>query len=152
MAQVQNGSLGLSNPFDTGDIVSHILILNETELLVIIRCSTYPGKLKEIWIYNVCNNHYTELDIYNVHENIVCENIRHYTASLNDNKSFLYLFGESGKIIKLNLKTKKFEISNKSYHNGWGSRSLFINGQFHIFGGYNKKDKYHFIWNENKKK
>eukprot|EP01084_Bolivina_argentea_P038563 71322_1 len=150
MAQAQNGWVELSNPpfrnISFGDKVSLPLTLNDTELLVLIEDN--DGSLKEIWIYNVFNDNYTKL----IDEKSINETITYFTASLHDNKLFLYLFGESGKIIKLNLKTKKFEISNKSYHNGWGSRSLFINGQFHIFGGYNKKDKYHFIWNENKKK
>eukprot|EP01084_Bolivina_argentea_P012512 23424_1 len=109
--------------------ISHILTLNEMEILVTfdLHCA-----LQEIWIYNISNDIYTQ---FLKLDRTVNEIIKYYTASLNDNKSFLYLFGESGQIIKLNLKTKQFEISNKSYHDGSWSRSLFIDGQFHIFGG-----------------
>eukprot|EP01084_Bolivina_argentea_P103603 185560_1 len=96
----------LSNPpFD--DLISHVLTLNNTELLISI--DDYDDILNEIWIYNISNDNYTKL----ISENIVNEIIQYYTASLNDNKSFLYLFGESGQIIKLNLKTKQFKVSNK---------------------------------------
>eukprot|EP01084_Bolivina_argentea_P225626 381229_1 len=118
MTQVQNHWVELSNPsFDNYDAerVSCILPLNDTELFVIIEDS--DCRLKEIWIYNICYDNYTNL----IPEKSVNKNICHYTASLNDNKSFLYLFGESGKIIKLNLKTKQFEISNKKYHCGSNS-------------------------------
>eukprot|EP01084_Bolivina_argentea_P103604 185561_1 len=94
-------------PVHNYDAVSHIFSLNNTELLVITCDLSY--KLKQIWIYNICNDNYTKL----ISENIVNEIIQYYTASLNDNKSFLYLFGESGQIIKLNLKTKQFKVSNK---------------------------------------
>eukprot|EP01084_Bolivina_argentea_P286437 491338_1 len=119
--------------------ISLILTLSNTKLLVIIRHCDSPYTLKEIWIYNIYNDNYTKL--IDLHEKNVDEIIEFYTASLHDNKSFLYLFGESCKIIKLNLKTYQFEISNKSYHDGSNSRSLFINGQFHIFGGWNIKDR-----------
>eukprot|EP01084_Bolivina_argentea_P231281 390059_1 len=150
MAATENKFTKLSNiPINNNDPirVSHILSLNETELLIIIRYWHYPRKLKEIWIYNIWNDNYTKL----IDEKSVNKIIQFYTASLNNNKSFLYLFGESGKIIKLNLKAKQFEVSNRSYHCGSNSRSLFINGQFHIFGGWDAKDKYHFILDENKK-
>eukprot|EP01084_Bolivina_argentea_P212433 361108_1 len=113
MATTQNELTKLSNPpsiNSNGQTITHILTLNETELLVIMCDSRF--KLKEIWTYNICNDTYTKL----IPEKSVNKIIQYYTASLNDNKSFLYLFGESGKIIKLNLKTKQFEISNKTYH------------------------------------
>eukprot|EP01084_Bolivina_argentea_P123770 219318_1 len=149
MTQAQNHWIKLSKPPFNSDVdaISHVFIINKTELLIIFHDLDFA--LKEICIYNICNGNYTTL----ITEKSVNEIfVKHYTASLNDNKSFLYLFGESGKIIKLNLKTTEFETSNKSYHDGTGSVSLFINGQFHIFGGWVKKDKYHFIWNETKKK
>eukprot|EP01084_Bolivina_argentea_P304366 525609_1 len=150
MADEKTQFIKLSKPPFWNHYVSHILTLNQAELLVII--SDDNALLIEIWIYNICNDNYTNLNEIIVNYTSITEIIINYTASLNDNKSFLYLFGYSGRIIKLNLKTKQFEIANKSYHYGNGSRSLFINGQFHIFGGWNEKDKYHFIWNENKKK
>eukprot|EP01084_Bolivina_argentea_P039933 73792_1 len=97
ITQVQNHWIELSDPpFDDDDSVSHILTLNETEILVIIEDINL--ELIQIWIYNIYDDNYTIL--IDVHY----ETIQEYTASLNDNKSFLYLFGQSGKIIKLNLK------------------------------------------------
>eukprot|EP01084_Bolivina_argentea_P182289 314722_1 len=149
MSQWQKKSIILSNSsFSKDHIIFKILTLNEAELLVFTD-NNMPNnsQLREIWTYNIYNDSYTKL----IHQTSMNEIIKYYTASLNDNKSFLYLFGELGQIIKLNLKTKQFEVSNKSYHDGSGSRSLFINGQFHIFGGREENDKYHFVWDENKK-
>eukprot|EP01084_Bolivina_argentea_P278977 476849_1 len=144
----------LNPPFNTDCQLSHILSLNDAKLLecllVIVSNITFPYSFKEIWVYNICNDNYTKL-ITNINLKD-CEYINFYAASLNDNKSVLYLFGSSGKIIRVNLKTKQFEVSNKTYHDGCGCRSLFIHGQFHIFGGWDEKDKYHFTWNENNKK
>eukprot|EP01084_Bolivina_argentea_P154756 269751_1 len=103
MTQAQNHWMKLSDPpLDTCsyDLVSHILTFNERELLIIVQDN--DGRLNQIWIYNICNNNYTEL----ISENDINEIIEWHTASLNDNKSFLYLFGSSGRIIKLNLKKK----------------------------------------------
>eukprot|EP01084_Bolivina_argentea_P191923 329580_1 len=105
MVSTQNELIKLSNvPINSNAAIgiSHILTLNETEFLIIIKYLGPSYKLKEIWIYNICNDNFTEL----IPEESVNETIKFYTASLNDNKSFLYLFGLSHKIIKLNLKTK----------------------------------------------
>eukprot|EP01084_Bolivina_argentea_P057947 105827_1 len=99
MSQIKNHFTKLSDPPFIN--ISHIFTLNRTEILVLISHST----LRQIWIYNLLNDNCTKL----ISQASINENIRYHTASLNDNKSFLYLFGESGKIIKLNLKTKQFE-------------------------------------------
>eukprot|EP01084_Bolivina_argentea_P286438 491340_1 len=126
-------------PFTYTSQICHVLTLNETELLIVV---DQNYSLNEIWTYNICNDNYTKLIAEeSIKENMVKEHIQFYTASLHDNKSFLYLFGESGDIIKVNLKTKQFEKSKISYHNGSISSSLFINEQFHIFGGWNIKDR-----------
>eukprot|EP01084_Bolivina_argentea_P154758 269754_1 len=99
MTQPQNHWMKLSNPpFGSTDIISHIFIVNN-ELLIL---TNRNRQLFEIWIYNICSDNYTTI----MHENNVNKIIKHYTASLNENKSFLYLFGSSGRIIKLNLKKK----------------------------------------------
>eukprot|EP01084_Bolivina_argentea_P012515 23427_1 len=90
-ASAQNECINLSNPpknINRQIRITHIFTLNETELLIIIRYLKYPLKLKEIWIYNICNDNYTTL----IPEKSINEIIQLYTASLNDNKSFLYLF------------------------------------------------------------
>eukprot|EP01084_Bolivina_argentea_P147701 258367_1 len=87
MADTQNQWMPRSKPpFNKPVDHVHILVLNETELL--ITCS-WSGKLKEIWIYSICNDNYAKL----IHEKSINENIKYYTASLNDNTLFLYLFG-----------------------------------------------------------
>eukprot|EP01084_Bolivina_argentea_P066501 121221_1 len=80
----ENQWMKLSKPPFHYAFISHILTLNEIELLIICKID---HKLKEIWIYNICNDNYTKL----IHEKSVNECIRCYTASLNDNTSFLYL-------------------------------------------------------------
>eukprot|EP01084_Bolivina_argentea_P089050 160758_1 len=110
MADALNDWIILSKPpFNKHQhTVSCIFNLNEQELLIII-CDNQNSlwQFIGIWIYNICNGNYTKL----MDEANINEIIRYYTASLNDNKSVLYLFGESGKIIKVNLKTKQFEVS-----------------------------------------
>ncbi len=148
MAVAQSEWITLLNPptYICSVHISHILPLNQSQILVIIRHGLTPWTLKEIWTYNIYNDNYTKL----ISEKNIKTSIKHYTASLHDNKSFLYLFGESGKIIKVNLKTKEFQVSQpKLIHDGSHSHSLFINGQFHIFGALHKRHKYHFIWNDN---
>eukprot|EP01084_Bolivina_argentea_P225624 381226_1 len=116
MASKQHDFKKLSNPLiNTNLSISHILTLNNKELLIIT--NGWSGKLKEIWIYKISNHNYTKL----ADKKSVNKNIYDYTASLNENESILYLFGMSGKITKLNLKTKQFEISNKKYHCGSNS-------------------------------
>ncbi len=153
MALAQNEWRNLSNPpkYDCsvhGDVsISHLLPLNSSEILVIIKHLYLSHAVKEIWTYNISNDNYTKL----IAEKNIPENIKFYTASLNDNKSCLYLFGESGKIISVNLKTKKFEQLTKTHDNGSHCHSFFIKEEFHIFGGLNTRDKFHYIWNENTK-
>eukprot|EP01084_Bolivina_argentea_P050322 92516_1 len=104
MASTHNELTKLSDPpINSNDpiLISHILTFNDTELLVIVCNDKLTWQLKELWIYNICNDSYTEL----MSEKSVNEIIIYYTASLNDNKSFLYLFDHYGNIIKLNLKT-----------------------------------------------
>ncbi len=130
MAVTQTQWIELSKPPFGNGTVSHLLMLNDTDILLVVDQS---NQLTEIWTYNICNDNYSELiSKINVTKNSC---VSYYAASLNDNKSFLYLFGNNGKIIKINLKTKQFEISKNSYHCGSLSRSSFINGQLHIFGG-----------------
>ncbi len=126
MAVAQSEWINLSNPptYMCSVCISHILPLNQSEILVIIRHGLYPWTLKEIWTYNIYKDNYTRL----ISEKNIKIRIANYEASLHDNKSFLYFFGDSGKIIKVNLKTQEFQVSNKSYH-----ESLFFNEQFHIF-------------------
>eukprot|EP01084_Bolivina_argentea_P304365 525608_1 len=72
--QTQNQLMNLSNPpFDQNHQISHILTLNKIEFLITV--DNKHKLLKEIWIYNICNDKYTKL----IHEKSVNENIRYYT-------------------------------------------------------------------------
>ena len=41
-----------------------------------------------------------------------------------------------------------FTKSHKEYHDGAHCKTLFINGKFHVFGGWNCENKAHYVWNE----
>ena len=69
------------------------------------------------------------------------------TSALNDDKTKLYIFGSPGYLITVNLKTGEF-IESKQFHDGAYSVSLFVNGQFHVFGGWKNENKAHYIWDE----
>ncbi len=130
--------------------VSQLLTINQSKLLVITSGfnKRFPWKnyLKDIWIYNVANNTYTKL----ISENKVLGCC--YKASLHNSKSMLYFVTLRNRVVQLNLNTKQFEISNNRLsHNLSLSDTSFSNGQFHIFGGIKESDKYHCIWDENKK-
>eukprot|EP01084_Bolivina_argentea_P313128 542222_1 len=88
--------------------VSHIFKLNETELLIVLMCSI-DNKLVSLWLYNFLNEKKTE--VFKASCFLGLDDICHYTSALDNNKSLLYLFGENGKIMKINLKTKQIEIS-----------------------------------------
>eukprot|EP01084_Bolivina_argentea_P182288 314718_1 len=129
--------------------VANMFVLNENELLIVpehVNDSDqyFSTSVSELWKYNIDNDTYSNV--------VASTNVKNrwYSASLNDDKSLLYLFGESGHIIQINLKTKKVTISNRKFHDGTHSQTLFINGKFHIFGGWKIENKSHFIWDENK--
>eukprot|EP01084_Bolivina_argentea_P152443 265939_1 len=96
-------SLSLPKDPTYGGLISTIVTLNGKEILIIIKGLNHY--LKEIWNYNICNDNYTKLI---AEESVINEMISSEAVSLNENKSFLYLFGWNRKIIKLNLKTKQF--------------------------------------------
>eukprot|EP01084_Bolivina_argentea_P194021 332856_1 len=145
MTQSQNHWTTHKDPeFDL--CVSHIFKLNETELLILLHEQGF--RLASLWSYNILNQDYTKIISRSTLLNLVSN---FYAASLDNNKSLLYVFDEKGKIMKINLKTKQIALSSQSYHDGSCSRALFINKQFHIFGGWDENDKAHFIWDENKK-
>eukprot|EP01084_Bolivina_argentea_P216306 367518_1 len=116
----------------------NVLVLNPNKLLLI----SYLNK--SIWQYHINENIWTKwmncVEMYNK------VNIRFHTSAFNNNKTMLYIFGEGGQIVSIDMKTKHFIVSNNKYHDGSFSRSLFINNKLHLFGGYNPNDKSHFIW------
>eukprot|EP01084_Bolivina_argentea_P092007 165585_1 len=123
----------------------NIHVLNDNELLIVPRMDKDVDV--SLWNYNINNNSFTKW--FECPKDIVC---KHQTSALNEDKTILYMFGELGEIITVDLKTGKFTVVNdERYHDGSHSKSLFINGQFHIFGGWVNVNKSHFIWNEEEK-
>ena len=72
----------------------------------------------------------------------------YHTSALNNDKTKLYIFGDPGYIIIIDLKTGQSTMTKRKFHDGAHSKSLFIDNQFHIFGGWNVDDNAHFIYNE----
>ena len=78
---------------------------------------------------------------------------RYHTTSINNDKTLLYIYNEQGNIIEVDLINGIFNISSESYHDGSHSRSLYINNEFNIFGGwYRSTAKSHYILNKKEKK
>ena len=82
------------------------------------------------------------------------ENIKFsfHSSALNDDKTKLYIFGDPGYVITIDLTSGKFTESEQEYHDGSLSRSIFANGRFHVFGGWKETDKAHHLWIEEEKK
>eukprot|EP01084_Bolivina_argentea_P069843 127014_1 len=91
--------------------ISHILKLNETELLILLMRTRYhlASHLVSLWSYNILNENYTK--VFDESCLVGLGRICYYTSSLDNNKSLLYLFGENGKIVKINLKTEQIDLS-----------------------------------------
>eukprot|EP01084_Bolivina_argentea_P200735 343220_1 len=92
--------------------VSHYFNVNQTELLILVRCGLQLGSL---WLYNILNDNYTRMFDISSLQKVFTKCGYTYTASFDNNKSLLYLFGENGKIAKINVKTKQYEVSKQKY-------------------------------------
>eukprot|EP01084_Bolivina_argentea_P212186 360728_1 len=125
--------------------IRKMFTLNSDQLLIILDADD-DGILRPLWKYKIKTDTWTML--CNMPNGIVT---RFHTSALSTNKKTLYIFGESGHIHEFNLSTQKYIISPQKYHDGSHCRSLFINNQFHIFGGWFGDDKSHFIWDSNRK-
>ena len=115
-------------PYDGGGEFSLPLIFNNNELLVVPYSTN--GELT-LYKYNIVNNKW--------HKWFKCKDEVHstyHTASLNDDNTILYLFNEEGRIIEIDLISKKSKISLKKFHDGSRSQSIFFENKFHIFGGW----------------
>ena len=118
--------------------------LNETELLIVHHLDPSGStNIKSLWKYNFHDNKWMKW--YDYPTNIHC---KWSTSALNDNKTKLYIFGDPGFVVSVNLKNGMFQKSHQRFHDGAHSKSIFHEGQFHIFGGWDAKDRSHFIWNE----
>ena len=115
-----------------------LLVLNDNELILAPNtpCSMFLYK------YNIPNDEWRQWFKYD--RNI---NSNFHTAAINQSKSIIYLYNEEGRVIEIDLKLQKFKASRNKYHDGACIASQFINGQFHIFGGWYSRNKSHFIWN-----
>ena len=122
---------------------SKILVLNDDEILA------YYGDSAGTWTtkypfckYKISKNEWIEWF------SLKALNCSYATCAFNHDKSKLYMFGDPGYIHKIDLETKEYTTSQQKYHDGSHSRSLFVNGQYHIFGGWGDEYKSHYIWNE----
>eukprot|EP01084_Bolivina_argentea_P017119 31973_1 len=134
---VQHGSYSTSIP----------QVLNNEELLIV----PYTTGANLLYKYNIKNN---EFYPYLKYPNGL--DTRYNTASLNTNKTLLYILNTNGKVIEVDLKKETFTTFN-GYSAGVGfgmllcgahAKSLFINGQFHVFGGWYRQTASHFIWDK----
>ena len=82
----------------------------------------------------------------------ICNCISYHTSALNNNQTKLYLFGDPGYTAIMNLETGEIVESTESHYDGAHSKSLFINNQFHVFGGWDESGKYHSVYNEEENK
>ena len=122
---------------------TNILLLNENELLMFDGASDYKGKQYALCKYNIKQNKWCKWLKYPQHLRT-----NYATGSLNHDGSKLYIFGEAGHVFKFDLRSGQVIKSIKPFHDGTHCRSLFINGEFHIFGGWMSLNAAHFIWNE----
>lgn len=119
-------------------------LVDESTLLV--------NSYDELWCYDCTGDTWEKLK--------KCDDmdLMHQTISINTHTLKVYIFGDNGYIYCIQLKNdggswSSLGIVNKSnnhYHDGSHTASLIIDGQFHIFGGWNPQYKSHFIWNEDK--
>lgn len=117
------------------------LILNDNELLVV----PWTDKSKYLLKYIISENKCLKWIKYptDLKSN-------YHTASLNESKTILYIYGNSCRVIEVDLITQTFKESPRKYHDGSYCRSLIINDKFHIFGGWMPEDNEHYIWDKNK--
>ena len=128
-----------TTPFST------ILILNNDEIIGIPSDDRHTPEIYSIWKYTIKQNKWIKSYDFPM------EKCGYPTAALNHDKSTLYIFGDPGFILIMDLKNGKFMQTERKFHDGSHCRSLFINGQFHVFGGWDEEAKAHFVWNENLK-
>lgn len=115
--------------------------LGEELLLVPVLKST-----NSLWKYNFAENQWSEWHRFDK----VTNKIGYHTSVLNENQTKLYIFGDPGNLAVIDLKTGEITESVNQFHDGSHSRSLWIDNQFHIFGGWEQSGKAHFVYNEEK--
>ena len=126
-----------SPPFKVGDCNLHTL--NDNELLAVPTLRT--DEANSLWKYNIKCNKWIKWHKYPT--DLKCG---YQTSCIDVINAKLYIFGDPGHVTTCDLRAGLFETS-EIYHDGAHARSLFINQQFHIFGGWNAKHKSHFIYN-----
>ena len=119
--------------------------INENEFIMVPQFSAFTKGA--LWRYNISKNIWIKW--YEYPDDMYC---KHHTSALNDDKSKLYIFGDPGYIITVDLETGEFIKTKEEFYDGAHSKSLFINGQFHIFGGWESISKAHFVYNESEQK
>ena len=145
----ENAWKSLQQPiFDcvTSSAYTNLLKLNENELLMFNGATNNRSTRHFLCKYNIKKNKWTQWLKYPEHL------ITSYaTGSLNNDKSKLYIFGDPGHVFTFELESGKVTKSDQEFYDGTHCRSLFVNEQFHIFGGWSHTAKAHFIWNQQEK-
>ena len=124
----------------------NIHVLNDNELLLVSDIYSQSMNLisQTLWKFNITSKKFIKW-------HPCTEEFKYSTSSVSDDKTKLYIFSDTGHVITVNLITGKSRKSLKSYYDGSHAKSLFINGQFHIFGGWRSHNKAHYIWNEKRR-
>ena len=136
-AYFQRNLVGCSDAIES---YCNVHALNDNQLLLVP-----DSRGTSLWKFNLTSKEFIKWYEYPEHYRFM-----YCTSSLNHNSTKLYIFGDAGRIITVDLNIGKFSMSPTRYHDGSGSKSRFINGQFHIFGGWRPENKSHYIWNEEK--
>ena len=114
--------------------------LNNHELLLVPDCtSTYQGLCK----FDTRSKEWTNWFAYPDKGYV-----KYHSSALNEGKTKLYIYGESGYVIMVDLATGEFTESDYEFHDGSYCGSFFANGYYHIIGGWNDSNKAHYEWNE----
>ena len=124
-----------------GDYINLHFIEEDLLLVPMINSS------KSLWRYNFAKNEWNEWHKFDK----ISAQISYHTSKMNDDQTKLYVFGDPGTIAVIDLKTGEIVESNRQFHDGAHSRSLYIDNQFHVFGGWNEYGRAHFVYDEEKK-
>ena len=134
-------ALLLAKNQDLKNSYGNLHVLNSTELLFVPSSLHDASLLKFNLISKKWIKWFGYPDDYGFH---------YHSSALNDIKTKLYIFGDPGFVITVDLITGKFTKSEKEFHDGAHCQTLFYNQQFHIFGGWDEENNAHYIWDETK--
>ena len=120
-------------------------VLNNQELLIV----PHTRRAHSLWKFNLDSKQFSEWHKYPTTDNNII--FEFSSSALNDEKTKLYIFGHPGFVVIVDLNDGTFTASNKQYHDGAHCKTIYANGQFHIFGGWHRENKSHSTWNDEMK-